>query len=187
MSPEVPKGLAVLPWPAEAARRVALAAEGSPRLLVLDAGTRPPPLLDCLEDWVHAPVDEAEMHARLEALRLRVRCHRLVIPELDEEGFLRFGAGQVYLPPVEARLTRALLDRYGRVVGAATLMRAGWPGETANRGKLDVRIHRLRRRLVPLGLVVKTVRQRGWMLARSEEGDEVGDGLQADVTILKQG
>jgi DNA-binding winged-HTH domains len=190
MSPEVPNGgngLAVVPWPAEAARRVALAAEGSPRLLVLDPGTRPPPLLDCLEDWVHAPVDEAEMHARLEALRLRVRCHRLVVPELDEEDFLRFGDGQVHLPPVEARLARALLDRYGRVVGAATLMRAGWPGETASRGKLDVRIHRLRRRLVPLGLVVKTVRQRGWMLARAEEADDGSRVFQSDVTVLKRG
>ncbi len=161
--------LAVVPWPAEAARRVALAAEGSPRLLVLDQGTSPPPLLDCLEDWVRAPVDEAEMHARLEALRLRVSCHRQVVPELDEEGFLRFGTRQVYLPPVEARLAEALLGRFGRVVGGASLMRAGWPGEAPSRGKLDVRIHRLRRRLAPLGLVVTTVRQRGWMLAPADE------------------
>jgi hypothetical protein len=192
MSQEVPNGgnsLAVVPWPAEAARRVALAAEGSPRLLVLDEGTHPPPLLDCLEDWVHAPVDEREMHARLEALRLRVRCHRLFVPELDEEGFLHFGPRQVYLPPVEARLAEALLARYGRVVGAASLMRAGWPGQTASRGKLDVRIHRLRRRLAPLGLVVRTVRQRGWMLAPTEASDisEVEGGLQTDVAVLKHG
>jgi DNA-binding winged helix-turn-helix (wHTH) protein len=191
MSRDVPNGgnnLAVVPWPAEAERRVALAAEGSPRLLVLDEGTHPPPLLDCLEDWVHAPVEETEMHARLEALRLRVRCHRLAVPELDEEGFLRFGSGQVYLPPVEARLTGALLERFGRVVGAASLMRAGWPGETANRGKLDVRIHRLRRRLAPLGLVVRTVRQRGWMLA-SDDSDlsEVDVPIQTDVAVLKHG
>ena len=164
---------AVVPWPAEADRRVALAAEGSPRLLVLDAGTSPPPLLDCLEDWVHAPVDETEMHARLEALRLRVRCHRIAVPELDEEGFLRFASRQVYLPPVEARLARALLDRFGRVVGATSLMRAGWPGQPPSRGKLDVRIHRLRRRLVPIGLVVTTVRQRGWMLAPADAGVDV--------------
>lgn len=169
MRPEVPPGLPVVPWPAEANRRAALAAEGSPRLLILDEGTSPPPLLDCLEDWVQAPVDEAEMHARLEALHLRVRCHRLVVPELDEEGFLRFGAGQVYLPPVEARLAGALRERFGRVVGASSLMRAGWPGETASRGKLDVRIHRLRRRLAPVGLVVTTVRQRGWMMTAAED------------------
>ena len=171
MRPEVPPGLPVVPWPAEADRRAALAAEGSPRLLILDAGTSPPPLLDCLEDWVHAPVDEAEMHARFEALRLRVRCHRLAVPELDDEGFLRFGSRQVYLPPVEARLAGALLERFGRVVGAERLMRAGWPGETPGRGKLDVRIHRLRRRLAPLGLVVRTVRQRGWMMTAAEDGN----------------
>ena len=173
--------LAVVPWPAEAARRVALAAEGSPRLLVLDEGTSPPPLLDCLEDWVHAPVDEGEMHARLEALRLRVSCHRQVVPELDEEGFLRFGTRQVYLPPVEARLAEALLGRFGRVVGGASLMRAGWPGEAPSRGKLDVRIHRLRRRLAPMGLVVTTVRQRGWMLAPADEPGAAGDPPEVDV------
>jgi DNA-binding winged helix-turn-helix (wHTH) protein len=93
---------------------------------------------------------------------------------------------------VEARLAGALLDRFGRVVGAATLMRAGWPGEPASRGKLDVRIHRLRRRLVPLGLEVKTVRQRGWLLAAIEV-DGAGEvdlsdpepGFQRDVTVLK--
>jgi DNA-binding winged helix-turn-helix (wHTH) protein len=187
MSRDVPNGgnLAVVPWPAEAHRRDALAAEGSPRLLVLAEGTDPPPLLDCLEDWVHAPVDEAEMHARLEALRLRVRCHRLVVPELDEEGFLRFGSRHVYLPPVEARLAAALVDRFGRVVGAATLMRAGWPGEPASRGKLDVRIHRLRRRLVPVGLVVKTVRQRGWLLATEGFHEDLHEDLQTDVTVLQ--
>ncbi|MGH8990612.1 MAG: helix-turn-helix domain-containing protein [Acidimicrobiia bacterium] len=166
----------MVPWPAEADRRNALAAEGSPRLLVLEPGASPPPLLDCLEDWVHAPVDEDEMHARLEALRLRVSCHRLAVPELDEEGFLHFGSGHVYLPPVEARLAGALLERFGRVVGASSLMRAGWPGEAASRGKLDVRIHRLRRRLVPLGLVVRTVRQRGWMLT-------VGEGQPDEVLV----
>ena len=162
----------IVAWPAGAAQREALARDGIPRLLVVDEGISPPPLLDCLEDWVQAPADEAELRARREALALRADRHHRVVPHLDGEGFLSFGTDRVYLPPVEARLAAALLDRYGAVVSAARLSRAGWPGSVPSRGMLDVRIHRLRRRLEPLGLGLRTVRQRGWILepASSENG-----------------
>ena len=154
----------IVAWPAGAAEREALAREGVPRLLVVEEGVNPPPLLDCLEDWVQAPAAETELRARREALALRADRHHRLAPHLDEEGFLSFGTGRVHLPPVEARLAAALLDRYGAVVSAARLSRAGWPGAVPSRGMLDVRIHRLRRRLEPLGLVLRTVRQRGWIL-----------------------
>ena len=50
-----------------------------------------------------------------------------VDPTLDENGVLRLGGGWVSLPPVEARLTEALLDRSGRSSAASALARAGWP------------------------------------------------------------
>ena len=156
--------VALIVWPAEADRRDALAALGRPRLLVLAEGAEPPALVDCMEDWVSAPVSEDEVRARTDALAVRARCHHQIVPEFDEEGFLRFGAHRIHLPPVEARMTGALLERYGAVVGAARLIRAGWPDGAPTRGMLDVRIHRLRRRLAPIGLSIRTVRQRGWML-----------------------
>lgn len=154
----------VVAWPADEARRQALAQLGTPRLLVVAAGMEAPALLDCLEDWVTGGVSAAEVAARRAALALRAACHHRLVPHLDDEGFLSFGAGRIHLPPVESRLAGALLDRYGAVVSASRLARAGWPGTVPSRGMLDVRIHRLRRRLEPLGLVLRTVRQRGWIL-----------------------
>ena len=164
----VAEAVAVLVWPAEADRREMLTGLGQPRLLVLEEGAPPPELVDCLEDWVCAPVSEHELRARTEALALRARCHHRFVPVFDEEGFLRFGPHRLHLPPVEARLVRALLERFGAVVGAARLTRAGWPDSAPTRGMLDVRIHRLRRRLAPAGLSIRTVRQRGWMLEVTE-------------------
>ena len=156
--------VALVAWPAETGLRDALAARGQPRLLLLAEGVTPPLSPDCLEDWIHVPAPEHEMRARIEALAARAECHLPAVPELDGEGFLRFGARAVHLPPVEARLAEVLVERFGRVVGATSLVRAAWPEGTSSRGTLDVRISRLRRRLGPLGLTLRTVRQRGWML-----------------------
>jgi two-component system, OmpR family, response regulator len=160
--------VALVAWPIEAALRDALAARGQPRLLVVAEGHQPPACPDCLEDWVQAPVTEEEMRARIATLRARAESHLLTVPELDEEGFLHFGSRSVYLPPVEARLARALVERFGRVVSATTLVRAAWPEGTSSRGTLDVRISRLRRRLADLDLMIRTIRQRGWMLEAAD-------------------
>jgi hypothetical protein len=154
----------VVAWPVDAEEREALAEAGRPRLLLVEAGMVPPTPPDCFEDWVRVPAGEEEVKARIAALRLRVAHHRRDAPVLDREGCLRMGERWVHLPPIEARLAGALLERFGTVVGPSTLLRAGWPGGTPSRNTLDVRIHRLRRRLEPLGLGLRTVRRRGWIL-----------------------
>jgi DNA-binding winged helix-turn-helix (wHTH) protein len=83
---------------------------------------------------------------------------------LDEHGVLRFGGRWVSLPPVEARLTTALLDRFGSVVSRDALTKAGWPTGTGGRNALDVHVLRLRRRLDGVGLAIRTVRARGYLL-----------------------
>ena len=87
-------------------------------------------------------------------------------PALDDDGVLRLGDRWVSLPPVEARLTAALLDRYGAVVSRDALARAGWPAGAPGRNALDVHMLRLRRRLSPLALAIRTVRSRGYLLER---------------------
>ena len=70
----------------------------------------------------------------------------------------------VSLPPVEARLMGALLDRFGAVVSREQLAKAGWPRGAPGRNALDVHMLRLRRRISPIGLAIKTVRSRGYLL-----------------------
>ncbi|HEV3364029.1 MAG TPA: helix-turn-helix domain-containing protein [Acidimicrobiia bacterium] len=176
-------------WPSEAAQRSRLAARHTPRLLLVDGDIPPPECLDCLEDWIRLPAAEADVRARMDGLLNRSRAHLRSVPEIDAHGVLRFGSGWVSLPPVEARLADALVLRFGAVVGRDTLRRSVWPGSSPGRNVLDVHVLRLRRRLAPLGLAIRTVRSRGYMLEQADPPDGVvpvlgaaaGDDLNLDV------
>jgi DNA-binding response OmpR family regulator len=151
-------------WPNDAATRERLSVAGVPRLLLVEGDERPPTVLDELEDWIRVPADEVDLHARVDALDRRSRARRPAVPDLDEDGVLRVGSAWVPLPPVEARLASALLERFGAVVSRDALARAGWPDGSPGRNALDVHVLRLRRRLAPLGLAIRTVRARGYLL-----------------------
>lgn len=159
-------------WPAEASERDHLAARQQPRLLLVEEGAAPPTTTDCLEDWIRLPASEFDTRARIEGLLIRSRQHTCLVPELDIHGVLRFGSRWVSLPPVEARLADALVARFGAVVGRDTLRRSVWPGSSPGRNVLDVHVLRLRRRMAPLGLAIRTVRSRGYMLERMERTPE---------------
>ena len=151
-------------WPVEAERRDRLREAGTPRVLLVEDGPPPPPE-DCLEDWIRVPADDADVRARMEAVVARRGRHVSPdTPDLDADGVLRFSGAWVSLPPVEARLTTALVDRFGAVVGRDALARAGWPEGAPGRNALDVHVLRLRRRLGTVGLSIKTVRSRGYLL-----------------------
>jgi DNA-binding response OmpR family regulator len=110
------------------------------------------------------PAAAVDLHARGDALERRTRARSSEAPTLDDDGVLRFGGGWVPLPPVEARLTSVLLERAGAVVSREALGKAGWPDGAPGRNALDVHVLRLRRRLGPLGLAIRTVRSRGYLL-----------------------
>jgi DNA-binding response OmpR family regulator len=148
-------------WPVEEPRRARLRDDGVPRLLLVENGAAPPRTTDDLEDWVRVPADEVDLHARVENLNRKAVSKTEAMPE---HGVLRAGAGWVPLPPVEARLTSALIDRYRSVVSRESLARAGWPHGAPGRNALDVHVLRLRRRIAPLGLAIRTVRSRGYLL-----------------------
>ncbi len=154
----------LLRWPAESPRRDALVADTVPRLLLLESGSDPPDPTDCLEDWIRVPASEADVAARVAALGNRRSVHHAREPALDHDGVLRVGPSWVSLPPVEARLTSALLERYGAVVSREHLARAGWPRGAPGRNALDVHVLRLRRKIQPLELAIRTVRSRGYLL-----------------------
>ena len=170
--------MVLLRWPAEQARRVELQGSGRPRLLLLEDGAEPPVPDDELEDWIRVPAGEADLRARVEGLRRRVESKVAPAPDLDEDGVLRLGTQWVSLPPVEARLMGALLERYGAVVSREALARAGWPAGAPGRNALDVHMLRLRRRLGPLALAIRTVRSRGYLLERGAVGFTSGAEAQ---------
>ena len=163
-------------WPQEAERRGRLADAEVPRVLLMDAGVRPPDPVDCLEDWVHLPADDEEVAARAESVARRAALHAGPVAQLDDDGVLRFGGRWTSLPPVETRLTAALLHRFGAVVSRDALARAGWPEGAPGRNALDVHVLRLRRRLAPVGLAIRTVRSRGYLLEAAMAGERVADG-----------
>lgn len=165
--------VALVHWPAEQERREELRRWGQPRLLLVERGVPPIPA-DELEDWIRLPADDIDLHVRVEGLRRRTGDSGGSTPLLDDDGVLRVGDRWVSLPPVEARLTAALIDRFGGVVSRDALARSGWPGASPGRNALDVHVLRLRRRLSPLRLAIRTVRSRGYLLERSYGGGEVG-------------
>ena len=151
-------------WPEESSRLDALREHDAPRLLLVEEGVDPPTSADCLEDWVLLPAEDTEVAARVRTLERRKAEHTIDRPELDENGVLRRGAAWVALPPVEARLFAALLERMGRVTTRNDLNSAGWPVEAPDRNVLDVHILHLRRKTAPLGLAIRTIRSRGYLL-----------------------
>lgn len=160
-------------WPQERDRRARLVEAEVPRLLLVEPDSPPPDPVDCLEDWARVPADEGDVAARVAALAARAARHAEPAPVIDDHGVLRFGTRWTPLPPVEARITAQLVGRFGGVVSRDALARAGWPEGAPRRNALDVHMLRLRRRLDPLSLAIRTVRSRGYLLeARAEVAPE---------------
>jgi DNA-binding response OmpR family regulator len=159
----------VVRWPADRARVDELRARGLPRLLRVAAGTPAPAGADCLEDWVAHDAGEAEVAARRAAVLARAARHG-ARPALDEHGVLRHRDGWVPLSPVERSLASVLVDCFGTVVRRETLARRAWPDGLPTRNALDVLVLRLRRRIAPLGLAIRTVRARGYLLEAAPHG-----------------
>jgi DNA-binding response OmpR family regulator len=170
----------LLRWPHEQGRREDLHRQGVPRLLLVDTDSPAPEVVDCFEDWVRLPATDDDIDARTMSIRTRTSAHVQARPVLDPDGVLRSREDWVSLPPVEARLMAALLDRFGAVVSRDQLARAGWPAGAPGRNALDVHMLRLRRRIAPLSLVIKTVRSRGYLL---ERGVDLEDAETSDPDI----
>jgi two-component system, OmpR family, response regulator len=154
----------VLHWPDEEPRRTVLRSARCARLLLVAPEAPAPVVADPLEDWIRLPAEDRDLQARLDGLTLRLQERLPRTPTIDDDGLLRADDRWVALPPIEARLATPLLDRFGAVVGRDALLRAGWPDGAPNRNVLDVHILRLRRRLDDVGLSIRTVRSRGYLL-----------------------
>lgn len=161
----------VLRWPAEAARRDPAA----PCLWLLPLGELPP-LAAPGDDWVRLPVDERDLRARLARLAGSGDASGSLRPgdvRVDRDGRVERCGAVVHLPPIEAHLLTVLASTPERVVTRSALIREVWGSDGPSGRALDSRIHALRRHLGPLGLVVHTIRGRGFLLAASSPtGDD---------------
>lgn len=154
-----------LSWPLEEERRRMLAEQGVPRLLVIGEGQMPPLVDSPLEDWIRVPASEVDRAARVEVLRRRASGDDdRERPTIDDDGLVRVGRAWVAVPPVEASLAKTLIERFGAVVSREELASAAWPEGVGERNVLDVRILRLRRRIDQIGLAIRTVRSRGYLM-----------------------
>jgi two-component system OmpR family response regulator len=150
-------------WPEENLHLGELRGSGTPRLLLVGPDAAPPDSTDPLEDWIRLPAEDRDVRARVATLEARAS-NGLAVPEIDDDGLLRFRDRWVSLSPVERELAGALVERFGAVVGRDLMARRAWPSGAPTRNALDVHILRLRRRIAPLGLEVRTVRSRGYLL-----------------------
>lgn len=150
-------------WPEEERHLTELRGAGTPRLLLVGPDAEPPDSIDPLEDWIRLPAADRDVRARVATLEARAE-DAGTLPEIDDDGLLRYRDQWVSLSPVERELAGALVERFGAVVGRDPMARRAWPTGAPTRNALDVHILRLRRRIAPVGLEVRTVRSRGYLL-----------------------
>ena len=138
------------------------------RVSGLDAGA---------DDYLVKPFEMPELEARVRALLRRQRADReaeihigplVLVPGQPR---VTLGDASVDLPASEMALLETLANRVGRVVSkqviADRLSRGGTPpSDTA----IEICVHRLRRRLGPYGLKVRTLRGFGYLLEADASG-----------------
>ncbi len=151
--------VALVRWPEEAGSIDRLRAAGTPRLLLVGPGAAAPVGTDCTEDWVRLPAADSDVRVRSRALAARAARHN-PSPEVKGDGRLAFRDRWVAVSQTEESIVARLADRFGEVVDGAGL--AAELGLTDN--AVRVQVMRLRKRIRPLGLVVRTVRGRGYVL-----------------------
>ncbi|OKI03911.1 hypothetical protein AMK13_24265 [Streptomyces sp. CB02056] len=136
---------------------------GIPCLLVVEAGNDAPVCVDPGEDWIRSPAPRGDVEARIQALSQRVYGRR--VPTVDSTGVLCFGGNSVAISTTQVGIMEELVAHYGEVVYRAELEQQVVRATGAiSRNALDLQIMRLRRRISEVGLCIRTVWGRGYIL-----------------------
>lgn len=128
------------------------------------------------DDYMVKPFELPELEARVRALLRRshgglshnISVGRLVLDTRNHE--VRIGSEPMVLPSREYGVLEALLLQAGRVVSKDHIaQRLAVRSEELADNAIEVYVHRLRKRLDPLGIRIRTVRGLGYLLERSAD------------------
>ncbi len=154
----------LLRWPQHAEERAWCHDHRIPRILLIEPGQQPPELADVYEDWIRPPVPPEDLQIRVRALALRRRAYNR--PQVDPHGSLAYQGQRLSISPTQVDLTSCLVRTYGGLVLRAVLAEC-LPGAeqiALRRNVLDLHIGRLRRKIAPLGLNIRTIWGCGYIL-----------------------
>jgi two-component system, OmpR family, response regulator len=153
----------IVRWPEEAATLDRLRTLGQPRLLLVAPNAAAPATDDCDEDWIRLPAEDADMRVRISTVAARAARHAQP-PEVKGDGRLAFRGHWVGLTGIEEAVARVLSEHFGEVVDHPTVEAAASVVRQPSPNALRVSISRLRKRIGPLGLVVRRVHNRGYVM-----------------------
>lgn len=155
--------VSIVRWPMETAKLHRCRKEGVLRLVIVEGGAPAPLSSDICEDWARAPISRADLRARVATLR--ARSYAYTAPQVDPSGVLRFRDRTVAISRVETALLEPLAAAFRGLVSREQLLKGLRDCQTcASRNALDLHIMRIRRRIAPLGLAVRTAWGRGYIL-----------------------
>lgn len=153
----------IVRWPEEAATIPRLRTLGQPRLLLVAPDADAPAMLECDEDWIRLPAEDADVRVRISTLAARAARHSLP-PEVKGDGRLSFRGRWVGLTGVEESVAMLLCEHFGEVVDHEAVQAAASVVRQPSPNALRVSISRLRKRIAPLGLEIRRVHNRGYVL-----------------------
>lgn len=127
------------------------------------------------DDYLTKPFELKELEARVQALVRRcyggfqseIAIGRLSLDTLEHR--IRANGAPLFLPPREYALLEILMIQAGKVVAKEKMaQRLAVQGDGLADNAIEVYIHRLRKRLEPYGLFIRTLRGLGYMLENSD-------------------
>ena len=128
------------------------------------------------DDYMTKPFELRELEARVKALLRRshggfnhdIRFGRLVLDPLTQQ--LTVDDKPMLLPPREYGVMEALLLQAGRVVSKDSIaQRLASHSDDLADNAIEVYVHRLSKRLEPLGIRIRTVRGLGYLLEQDSD------------------
>ena len=124
-------------------------------------------LTGCAPSHPEQPLLGMMVQAVAEEVRRRGHRHVRTADGLEvivQQRFVDGGDATVTMSDREAALLRCLIESSRRTVSRSALLREVWRAEPVDPSVLETTMTRLRRRLVPCGLTVRTISGRGYLL-----------------------